>query len=80
MIFTVKDIMIVFNCSRKTAYKRMDEIKTAYKIKYITGFHVARFLHISIDELHYYYLTKVTDKNSDIGRVVERMEKSGKKI
>lgn len=75
MVFTVSDIQIVFNCSKKTAYKRMAEIKARYEIEYITGFHVARFLNITIDELHYYYLTKVTKVNNDINKLSERIRK-----
>lgn len=80
MIFTLKDIQIVFNCSRKTAIKRRKEIQVKYKIKYVTGFHVASFLNITIDQLHYYYLTKMTDQNSDINEVSKRLLEAQKGV
>ena len=78
MVFKHKDIQAVFNCSERTAYKHMADIREHFGIRIITGFHVAEYLHINIDQLQYYYLTKVKGVNSDIAEVSERLKKQAR--
>lgn len=51
MIVTVKSLSQILNCSDKTARKRANEIKSAYKIKELTIFHIAGYFNLRLSQV-----------------------------